>query len=209
MFEYTAHVYNDERIRSLICFACAHIKVDTGRMRSAIEFVSGRWLFSLPRGSLTKNFSMEEFTKRYRAPGSPLAATGSARAVAKCPDFSDWQVRLHPQCLNMLRDSAQGLDGVAVADLEKLAETAFLCCPEDHCCTHGCVKEKLICPSCRIPMCRECRVLCSSNDISPQSLVNDNWYGYVDMWIYEVGLTWMEKTVSTPFWTGLTLFTIG
>ena len=58
-------------------------------------------------------------------------------------------------------------------------------------------------------MCRECGVLCSSNVISPQSLVNDNWYGYVDMWIYEVGLTWMEKTVSTPFWTGLTLFTIG
>ena len=47
VFEYTAHVYNDERIRSLICFACAQIKVDTGRIRSAIDFRSGRWLFLL------------------------------------------------------------------------------------------------------------------------------------------------------------------
>ena len=57
-FEYTSHVYTEGRIRSLICFACARIHVDTGRIRSAIEFVSGRWLFSLPRGSLTKNFSL-------------------------------------------------------------------------------------------------------------------------------------------------------
>ena len=79
VFEYIAHVYNDERIRSLICFACAQIKVDTGRIRSAIEFRSGRWLFCLPRGSLIKNFAMGEFTKRYRAPGLPwlrLAAHG-------------------------------------------------------------------------------------------------------------------------------------
>ena len=65
-FKYATHVYNDNRIRSLICFACAQIKVDTGRIRSAIEYRSGRWLFSLPKGSLTKKFSMAEFEKIYR-----------------------------------------------------------------------------------------------------------------------------------------------
>ena len=42
----------------------------------------------------------------------------------------------------------------------------------------------------------------------PEALANDNWYGYLQRWIYEKGVTWMEKTVSTPFWTGMTLFTI-
>ena len=39
-------------------------------------------------------------------------------------------------------------------------------------------------------------------------LVNDNFIGYLDPWIYENDITWKEKTVSTPFWTGMTLFSI-
>ena len=48
-----------------------------------------------------------------------------------------------------------------------------------------------------------------SNVIIPQGLINDNFKGYVQSWIYDVGVTWMEKTVSSPFWTGITLFSIG
>ena len=40
------------------------------------------------------------------------------------------------------------------------------------------------------------------------AIVNDNFIGYVDPWIYEADITWMEKTVATPFWTGMTLFSI-
>ena len=36
--EHVAHIYNDERIHSYVCFACAQIKVDTGGCRSGIEF---------------------------------------------------------------------------------------------------------------------------------------------------------------------------
>ena len=39
-------------------------------------------------------------------------------------------------------------------------------------------------------------------------LVNDNFVGYLDPWIYQNDITWMEKTVATPFWTGMTLFSI-
>ena len=35
----------------LICLACARVKVDTGRIRSAIRFRTGEWVFSLPPGS--------------------------------------------------------------------------------------------------------------------------------------------------------------
>ena len=53
-----------------------------------------------------------------------------------------------------------------------------------------------------------CRVSLQRGDIVPESLGNDNWYGYIQDWIYQVGVTWMEKTVATPYWTGLTLFTV-
>ncbi len=39
-------------------------------------------------------------------------------------------------------------------------------------------------------------------------LINDNFIGYLDAWIYQNEITWMEKTVATPYWTGMTLFSI-
>ena len=51
--------------------------------------------------------------------------------------------------------------------------------------------------------------LLHENVIVPQGLSNDTWCGYIDEWIHEMGVTWMEKTVATPFWTGLMLFSIG
>ena len=85
-FEYTLQVYNDETIRSLICCACARIRVDTGGPRSDIEFKRGGWLLSLPKGSLNKNFSMAEFEKKYRQAGTPLADRGKGE---RNPDFSE------------------------------------------------------------------------------------------------------------------------
>jgi len=38
--------------------------------------------------------------------------------------------------------------------------------------------------------------------------MNDNFIGFLDPWVYETDITWMEKTVATPFWTGMTLFSI-
>ena len=43
----------------------------------------------------------------------------------------------------------------------------------------------------------------------PEGLINDNVIGYLEAFIYEARVTWMEKTVTSPFWTGLTLFTLG
>ena len=48
-----------------------------------------------------------------------------------------------------------------------------------------------------------------SNRKSLVALTNNNWVGYAQNWIYEQEVTWMEKTVSSPHWTGLTVFTIG
>ena len=103
--EATAHVYNDACVRALICFACARVKVDTGRIRSEIKFMSGKWLFSLPPGSLVKNFSMAEFSRRYCKSGTPLAEKRSRPGSYDGPDFSDWKLNLHAQYWQLLQDN--------------------------------------------------------------------------------------------------------
>ena len=128
----TAHVYNDECIRALICFACARVKVSTGRIRSAIAFRTGKWLFSLPPGSLTKNFSMAEFTRRYRKSGTPLAECGCRPGDVIGPDFTDWQLKLHVQYMQLLTKSVDHTKNISWKDLQNLSHTTLLCCPEDH-----------------------------------------------------------------------------
>ena len=39
-------------------------------------------------------------------------------------------------------------------------------------------------------------------------LINDNWIGYIEDFIYQKEVTWMEKTVTSPYWTSLTLFSL-
>ena len=117
MFEYTTHVFNDSCVRSLICLTCAQVKVDTGRIRSEIQFVSGRWLFELPPGSLHKNFSMQVFRQRYCQSGTPLAHRGSGSSDVVSADFSDWTLTLHPNCLDILRAMPAKSDRVCTSDI--------------------------------------------------------------------------------------------
>ena len=86
----------------------------------------------------------------------------------------------------------------------------LLCCPEDHECNRvECTQESLLCPQCRIPVCRSCQQHLQANEVSPESLINDNFIGYLQDFLFHLQVTWMEKTVTSPFWTGLTLFSIG
>ena len=68
--------------------------------------------------------------------------------------------------------------------------------------------DRRLCQECQIPICADCRYCLTKNQLSPMGLVNDNFVGYLDPWIYESDITWMEKTVASPFWTGMTLFTL-
>ena len=150
VFEYTLQIYNDKTVRSLICCACARIRLDTGGPRSDIEFKKGAWLFSLPKGSLHKNFSMAEFTKRYRQSGTPLANRGDE---GRDPDFSEWRLRIHPEILNGIATKRD-----PYSNAQELAADELLCCPEDHRCHRTCVHENFLCPECWIPVCVDCSV---------------------------------------------------
>ena len=50
-FETTLEVYNDDSIRSLICFVCARVCLHTGGAHSAINYRRGSSLLTLPTGS--------------------------------------------------------------------------------------------------------------------------------------------------------------
>ena len=55
-FQATSYVFSNARIRSLICFTCNQIKLDTGRIRIEIEFCSGSWFFFTNRMSEEMSF---------------------------------------------------------------------------------------------------------------------------------------------------------
>ena len=211
--DHLVQMFNDQKIKSLICFACAQIKVDTGVCRSEIEYVSAKWLLNVPPKVLWKKFSMEEFQKRYCKPGTPLARSGNGNSmsdVAK-PDFTDWQIHLTAEAVEEYiaeEANARKLGEGGIDDLRQLARGPLLCCPEDMRCTGEKHAIETLCLRCRFPLCRSCQLELQKGAIIPAGLANDNWYGYVQAWIYEVGVTWMEKTVATPFWTGLTLFSV-
>ena len=215
VFQYTSYVYNNHRIRSLICFACAQIKLDTGRIRSDIAFCSGAWFFALPPGSLKKCFSMQIFDERYRKSGTALAPRGNQKEQdVPSPQFDDWHLSIHPKWLKLMSQSncasSRAIGEAQIVAVEEMTHTSILCCPEDHKCSgESCVGDGHLCPHCKVPVCRTCRVKMQENEIGPEMLINDNWISYIQDFIYQAKVTWMEKTVTSPFWTGLTLFSMG
>ena len=94
-FAYTASMHNDKHTHAYMCFVCFAIKVDTSRIRSDIEMVSGKWLFSMPYGALRKNLSLHDFKRKCAGPGPLLHARnrGHPNDISS-PDFGDWIVHL-------------------------------------------------------------------------------------------------------------------
>ena len=204
--------YNDDCVHAYMCFTCASIKVDTGRIRSDIERVTGAWLLGLKNNAAAKNLSMHRFKEIYARDKTPLHVRGGKdKADIDPPDFSDWRLELCDDVLSKMPmdDSERASEVEVQATADELRRDGLLCCPEDHTCRNGCHRRCTFCPQCVVPVCRACILCLGKGRKIPTGLANDNFHGYLPSWIYEVGVTWMEKTVAAPFWTGLTVFTIG
>ena len=212
LFQRLAYVYNDHRIRSLMCMVCAQIKLDTGGSNSDIEYRAGTWFLTLPKGALVKNCSLQNFQAKYASFGSPLAVYGnqSQEDLPNC-SFQEWSLSFHAKWLDLLpKDENVQLTEAQVGEGENLTCETLLCCPEDHQCQRPeCTKQGFFCPQCRIPVCRRCRTYLCDNNVNPEAIINDNFIGYLHDFLFHLQVTWMEKTVTSPFWTGLTLFSVG
>ena len=150
--EYLQQVYNDDMVRSLMCFCCPRVRLDTCHVNGEIKFVDFLWLLkaeSKNPGIVEKCFSQARFDEFSWQKGTPLAQRGSGAANdVRTPDFSDWQLRLRPELLAEC--------GSASASLRSIRDGLLLCCPEDHYCpVQDCKERRLLCKACRIPLCCE------------------------------------------------------
>ena len=79
------------------------------------------------------------------------------------------------------------------ADVLEMGKTPLLCCPEDQKCKRSCKSDKTLCRFCELPVCLECQICLQKKQLSPMGLMNDNFIGFLDPWVYETDITWMEK----------------
>ena len=139
-----------------------------------------------------RNFSQQIFEERYGRPA-----------------VEEWHLQWHDDFMKLATPDPKTHKSRYPDILSMQGEgRGLICCPEDQICRRTCPIDKRLCLECRIPICADCRFCLTKNQLSPMSLVNDNFVGYLDPWIYEHDITWMEKTVATPFWIGMTLFSI-
>ena len=67
-FKHLAAVYNDDRIRGLICIVCNQVHTDTGGKNTAIKYKDAGWLAALHStnpDAFALNFCLETFLSRY------------------------------------------------------------------------------------------------------------------------------------------------
>lgn len=90
-------------------------------------------------------------------------------------EFEDWKVSIPFQARNV----------------------EILCCPEDKVCEQMCCG---VCESCQFPVCNRCNeALCNQRPHRPVlALTNDMWFGYMDSFIYEKNVTYMEMLCASP-----------
>ena len=156
-FAHVAEVYNDTSIYSLICAACAQIKVHTPCATPDIEFHRA-YIHSLDDEVRRNNFCFKTFQARYAA-GKPL--NGAEGLQNKC---WLWKRKL------VWKNGKQ--------------ET-ILCCPEDILCDMD-HSDDMICEDCAVPLCHECRMHLYKTRTPkiPMALANDNWYDFSMCLIY-------------------------
>ena len=191
-FDATLERYSDTKIKALVCFVCGRVCLDTGATRCEIEYCRGEWLATLPAGSLVKNWSEKVFCERYPSP---------------ITDLEEWRVTWHEDVVarERARLEAGEIQRSGVLDI---GGSYLLCCPEDQISERTCKAAKKLCRECQIPMCVSCQLSLRQNRLFPTALLNDDFIGYLDPWMYRADITWMETEVATPFWAGMTLFAI-
>ena len=89
-------------------------------------------------------------------------------------------------------------------------EITLLACPEDKIChaRKSCCRA-VMCPSCRVPLCRHCRnVLYRAGKLPPEALANNMFIGVPPRELYTQECTVLELLCASPCLTALTCFSM-
>ena len=119
-------------------------------------------------------------------------------ALGTYSDFAEWQPRWAPE-QSERESERQRIGQKYQADVLEMGQTPLLCCPEDHKCKGSCKTDKTLCRMCEFPICLESHMCLQKKQLSPMGLMNDNFIGFLDPWIYQADITWMEQLRRLPF----------
>ena len=89
VFDHLTTVFNDDKIKALVCFMCAQIKTDTKESNSDISMMKGSDLRSIPGSVLEPNMGYNLHQKRCGTSVPPLRS----RAADEQDLFADWCVQ--------------------------------------------------------------------------------------------------------------------
>ena len=101
--------------------------------------------------------------------------------------------------------------------------TLFGCCEDIECVNNAkhdadfeqAPFRRKLCAACQIPICRDCWCKLSRHDATstthngctiPMSLSNDHYYGYVNKYIVEQNVTWLECAASCLIWSTMLVY---
>ena len=122
---------------------------------------------------------MKIFEERYRQSGTALAFCGNqSTSDIKNLDLTDWTMEVPSDWLSRLppisEQACPNLTEGKICGVEDMACETMLCCPEDHQCVYeDCMKEKKLCPRCKVPVCTKCMHFLQANEVGPEFMIND------------------------------------
>ena len=109
-------------------------------------------------------------------------------ALATYNDFAEWQLHWAQEQIEREQEYKR-LGEEYQADVLEMKKTPLLCCPEDHRCKGSCRANKTLCRMCELPVCVDCQYALQRNQLSPTGLMDDNFIGFLDPWIYQADIT--------------------
>ena len=193
--------FNDNRIYSLVCFACAQVKTHAGphhctkldygwckqdnseiKYAPVTQLVS--WLETDP-DAFESTLGLGTFLRRY-ADGHDRDSGVYANAPGFKADNWDWK-----QILRRNKDTES---------------KELICCPEDIERCNGTHLGHEICGKCKVPLCLSCLIPLSSGHEIPMALSNDNMWGYATGLIVKHKVRWIEMAAILPYWTCMMVY---
>jgi hypothetical protein len=189
----SAQVFREEQVQTYLCFICAckhiaHEGVDKFGEPCEKGTIAMRRLGVQLQHLLTEshttawqqNLSAKYYQERF----------GEATAMA--PDLQggslEWKRKVR---------TTEGL------------EELLLCCPEDVTKSSRCQhSEDWVCEFCWIPLCNTCWFALRNQRKISKALANDNFIGYVNKFVIEHKVTWLEATIASPVFSGLVTYYI-
>ena len=181
--------YNDDRIRSLVCFCCGQIYTswvgldlvhgNPSAVKSPICMLDGAYVIEELIGThevRKLNFEEVVFRERYMQQGTSLHGEAMLRE-----DCWEWRRTL------LYRN------GISVP---------IICCPEDiQICSSTAHSDHEICGKCRLPLCKKCELRMVRNQPIPMAIANHNFIGYCTETIVKYKVRWIEAAIACPVWT--------